>query len=74
LGSLLHALAGYDAQPGAAQLGFYLASLLLVSLAARHLKRQASLQQAAAARRPQPVSTSSSAARQTKTTARAATG
>jgi high-affinity iron transporter len=39
LGSLLHALAGYDAQPGAAQLAFYLASLLLVSGAAWQVKR-----------------------------------
>jgi high-affinity iron transporter len=39
LGSLLHALAGYDAQPGAAQLAFYLASLVLVSVAAWQVKR-----------------------------------
>jgi high-affinity iron transporter len=71
LGSLLHALAGYDAQPGAAQLGFYLASLLLVSLAARHLKRQATRQQAA--RKPKPVPTSSGAAL-AKTASGAATG
>jgi high-affinity iron transporter len=54
LGSLLHALAGYDAQPGAAQLAFYLASLLLVGVAAWQVKRSAERERppAGPARRP----------------------
>lgn len=38
-GVLLHALAGYDAQPMGVQLVFYVSTLLLISLASRHTRR-----------------------------------
>ncbi len=39
LGTLLHALVGYDAQPSATQVIFAAVVLLVVSLAARHVRR-----------------------------------
>lgn len=47
LGGLLHALLGYDAQPGAMQLAFYLASLIGVSALAWIFKRRAAQQHSA---------------------------
>lgn len=39
LGTLLHALVGYDAQPSGVQLASYLAALLLIFAATRYLRR-----------------------------------
>ena len=39
LGSLLHAVAGYDAQPSGLQLLFYVGALLLIAVATRHVRR-----------------------------------
>jgi high-affinity iron transporter len=59
LGSLLHAMLGYDAQPGALQLVFYLASLFGVSALAWTFKRRAQQRSAqvagSAARETRPV-------------------
>lgn len=60
LGGLLHALVGYDAQPGAAQLAFYLASLVIVSWGARQVRqklvlRQQQRQMSETPRRPAPA-------------------
>jgi high-affinity iron transporter len=40
LGVLLHALAGYDAQPSALQLAFYVGTVLVIALASRAVQRQ----------------------------------
>ena len=40
LGTVLHALAGYDAQPSAAQLAFYAAALALIAAGTSLLKRR----------------------------------
>jgi len=39
LGVLLHALAGYDAQPSGLQLAFYVSTLLIIGLATRQVRR-----------------------------------
>ncbi len=39
LGTLAHALVGYDAQPSGLQLAFYLSALLMIGLAARQVRR-----------------------------------
>ena len=41
LGALLHALAGYDAQPSGLQLLFYGGTLLLIAMASRHTRAKA---------------------------------
>ena len=40
-GALLHALAGYDAQPSGLQLVFYIGTLLLIAVASRRTRRRA---------------------------------
>jgi high-affinity iron transporter len=40
VGVLLHALAGYDAQPSGLQLAFYLSTLLVIALATRQVRRR----------------------------------
>jgi high-affinity iron transporter len=40
LGVLLHALAGYDAQPSGLQLAFYLGTVLAIAFATRYVRQQ----------------------------------
>ena len=40
-GALLHALAGYDAQPSGLQLAFYVGTLVVIALASRHTRPKA---------------------------------
>ena len=40
IGTVLHAMVGYSAQPSALQLGFYVLTLVLISAAARHVRQR----------------------------------
>ena len=52
VGVLLHAMAGYDAQPSGLQLAFYVSTLLVIGLATRQVRRR--LRSAGASRSPRP--------------------
>lgn len=59
LGVLLHALVGYDARPSGLQLAFYIATILIISIATRQVLHR---QKCSAIDRPNPLATPRSSA------------